>query len=65
MLYALYGLCACSVIADLVIHRHVSHPWEKLPEFYPLYAFVSILILIFAAKALRRLVMRPEDYYDR
>ena len=65
VLYALYAICAVAVIADFIIHRHVDHPWEALPAFYSLYAFVSIIILIFAAKALRKLVMRPENYYDR
>ena len=65
VLYLLYAVCAASLIADFIIHRHVDHPWEALPEFYPLYAFASIIVLIFAAKGLRKLVMRPEDYYDR
>ncbi len=64
VLYVLYAIAAVSLIGDFVIHRHVGHPWEALPEFYPLYAFVSIIVLIFSAKALRKLVMRPEDYYD-
>ncbi len=64
VLYVLYAIAAVSLIGDFVIHRHVGHPWEALPEFYPLYAFVAIIVLIFSAKALRKLVMRPEDYYD-
>jgi len=63
--YVLYAVCVISLIADFIFTRHAAHPWEKLPVFYPLYAFLSIIILIFAAKGLRKLVMRPEDYYDR
>jgi len=59
----LYGVCALLVLLDLFVHRHVEHPWEGLAAFYPLYGFVGIVILVLAAKGLRRLVMRPEDYY--
>lgn len=64
VLYALYLLCALSMVADFIVHRHVEHPWEELPTFYCLYAFAAIVVLIFASKALRFFVMRKEDYYD-
>jgi len=60
----LYAVCAVLVLLDLVVHRHAEHPWEHVVEFYPLYGFVGIVILVIAAKGLRRLAMRPEDYYD-
>jgi hypothetical protein len=61
---AFYALCALLVAADLVVHRHMVHPWERLPGFYALYGFVGIVVLVIVAKLLRRAVMRPEDYYD-
>jgi len=64
LLNALYVLCAVLVALDLVVHRHTEHPWEHLVAFYPLYGFAGIVILVLAAKGLRRVVMRPEDYYD-
>ena len=60
----LYAVCAVLVLLDLVVHRHTEHPWEGVVEFYPLYGFVGIVILVIAAKGLRRLVMRAEDFYD-
>lgn len=65
ILRTLYVLCAILVIVDFVIHRHVYHPWENLPAFYPIYGFVGIVVLVLVAKQLRRVVMRDEDYYDR
>ncbi|MDH5759925.1 MAG: hypothetical protein OEZ65_10075 [Gemmatimonadota bacterium] len=59
-----YVLCGVSVVLDFVIHRHETHPWEHLRAFYPLYGFVGIVALVLVAKVLRRVVMRPEDYYD-
>ena len=33
--------------------------------FYAVYGFVACVALVLAAKVLRRVVMRPEDYYDQ
>ena len=61
---ALYAACALSIVAELFISRHVDHPWEVLFGFYGVYGFVACTILVLAAKELRKLVMRKEDYYD-
>jgi hypothetical protein len=61
---ALYLVCAVLVVLDLVVHRHTEHPWEGFVEFYPLYGFLGIVVLVLASKGLRRMAMRPEDYYD-
>ena len=64
LLRVLYAICGVLVVLDLFVHRHTEHPWEGMVEFYPLYGFVGIVILVIAAKGLRRLVMRAEDFYD-
>ena len=61
---AFYGVCAVLVILELLIHRHEVHSWEGLFAFYPLYGFVGIVILVLLARLLRKVAMRPEDYYD-
>jgi hypothetical protein len=65
VLRILYVICVLLLAADLIIHRHVIHDWESLWGFYGLYGFVACVTLVLLAKQLRRLVMRPEDYYDR
>lgn len=55
--------CALLVVLDMVLHRHVDHAWESLFGFYALYGFVSCVFLVLLAKEMRKLVMRPEDYY--
>lgn len=60
----LYVACVILVLLDFVIHRHVYHAWERLWAFYPLYGFVGVWTLVVAAKQLRKIVMRPESYYD-
>lgn len=57
-------LCIILAILDLVIHRHSVHPWEHIFAFYPIYGFVSCVVLVLLAKELRKLVMRSESYYD-
>lgn len=63
LLRVFFGACALLFLADLVYARHIEHAWERLPGFHPLWGFVGVLVLVFAAKALRRVVMRPEGYY--
>lgn len=58
------AVCATFLLVDLLHHRHVIHPWESLLGFYGLFGFVGIVSLIMAAKLLRQLVARKEDYYD-
>ena len=59
-----YVCCVILVLLDFVIHRHNVHDWENLLAFYPLYGFVGIWILVLIAKQMRRVLMRPEDYYE-
>jgi hypothetical protein len=60
-------LFACIVLAglDMLVHRHVSHPWEGIVGFYALYGFVACVLLVLLAKEMRKLLMRDEDYYER
>ena len=60
-----YVCCVILVLLDFVIHRHNVHSWENLIAFYPIYGFVGIWILVLIAKQMRRVLMRPEDYYER
>jgi hypothetical protein len=64
VLRGLYAACGLSVLAELLIDRHAETWWEGLFGFYPLYGFLGILVLVLAAKELRRIVWRPEDHYD-
>ena len=64
LLTAFYVCCALLLIIDLFVHRHISHSWENLLGFYPLYGFVGCVILVFVATWLRTFLMRSEDYYQ-
>ncbi len=59
-----YACCVILVLLDFVIHRHNVHDWENLFAFYPLYGLVGVWLLVLIAKQMRRVLMRPEDYYE-
>lgn len=60
----LWGIGILLVLLDLVVHRHAEAEFDGVFGFYGLYGFVACTALVLAAKLLRRVVMRPEDYYD-
>ena len=60
----LFFVCAVLALADLFVHRHVSHALESLPGFYAFFGFVACVVLVLIAKEMRRVLMRDEDYYD-
>lgn len=64
-LWILYGASALALALELIVHRHVIHPWEGAPGFYPAYGFVGCVVLVLVAKWMRKVIIRPEDYYVR
>jgi hypothetical protein len=61
------GFYVCLIILvalDLVVHRHIYHPWESLFGFHAWYGFAACWILVVVAKQMRRVLMRSEDYYE-
>jgi len=62
---AVYLICAVLVVADVFVHKHGPFAIEHVFGFYAWYGFIACVGLVLAAKVLRRVLMRPEDYYDR
>mgnify|MGYP006205863133 FL=1 len=62
--WTLYLSCAILVFLDLSIHRHAEMGFDGNFGFYGAYGFFASVILVFAAKQMRKLLKRPEDYYD-
>jgi hypothetical protein len=57
-------LCVLLAIPDLVTHFHVHFRWEAWPLFDCVLGFASFWCIVIAGKHLRKLLWRPEDYYD-
>jgi hypothetical protein len=65
IIYGLYIVCAVVALIDLLPYKHHLHfRFEYWPFFFSLYGFVACVSLVLAAKQLRKVVMRDEDYYD-
>ena len=58
-----YALCAALVALEVLVHRHAEHSWEDAFAFYAVYGFVACVVLVLAAKQMRRVLMRRENYY--
>lgn len=58
----LFGLAW--VIPDFFLHKHEDVEFAARLGYYAVYGFVACVALVLAAKGLRRILMRPEDYYD-
>ncbi len=56
-------LCVLLVLADFVIHRHSYWSFESWYGFYAFAGFVAFTLIVLAAKQLRRVIQRPQDYY--
>jgi len=64
LIRALYACCFVLFAADLVVHRHIYHPWEEFIGFYAFYGCLACVVLVLLAREMRKVVMRDEDYYD-
>ena len=69
LLVVFFICCALLLLADLFVHRHPAFEHDELDleqafGFHGIYGFVACVVLVLLAKQLRKLVMRPEDYYD-
>ena len=65
LVYALYAACATLLLAELGIDKHAHFAFENLFGFYAAFGFGAYVVIVVAAKGLRHLIRRPEDYYER
>lgn len=61
----LWGLGIVLLLGDFVLHKHEDFAFAAWFGFYGFYGFFACVALVLAAKGLRRLLMRGEDYYER
>jgi hypothetical protein len=61
---ALCVVCVLLVAADFLYDKHGHFLWEGWPGFHGLFGFLGCVFLVLAAKQLRRILMRKEDFYD-
>lgn len=64
IVYAVVAICLLIEAADLLYHKHPHFAFETIFGFYGIFGFVSCVALVLAARVLRKVVMRDEEYYD-
>ncbi len=65
VVWSLYAVCGLFLAIDVLVPKHGPFPVEHTFGFYGLFGFIACVVLVLVAKQLRRVLMRPEDYYDR
>lgn len=65
LFYLLIVACLLTLVAELFVHKHGEFDWEHIPLFHAGYGFLVFLFIVFAGVMLRKIVKRPENYYDR
>ncbi len=61
----LCAICAGLFVADAFYTKHPHYQVESWFGFYAIYGFVVCVGLVLAAKVMRVVLMRDEEYYDR
>lgn len=64
IIIALCVVCALLLVAEFFYHKHAHFGVEELFGFYAFYGFIMCVLLVLAAKVMRVILMRDEDYYD-
>ncbi|HIA99123.1 MAG TPA: hypothetical protein EYO30_03915 [Gemmatimonadetes bacterium] len=67
--FAVYLICGALLVAEFLlfgVENAHPHPLEESMRFlvYPIYGFISFWLLVLIAKPMRKLLIRPEDYYE-
>lgn len=65
IVWGLYALCAFLFAVDAFVPKHGPFAIEYVLGFYALFGFIACVGLVLAARVLRLIIMRPEDYYDQ
>jgi hypothetical protein len=65
LVFGFYVVCGLLLVIDIFIPKHGPFAIEHVYGFYGIFGFVACVALVLIAKQLRRVLMRPEDYYDR
>ena len=55
---------AVLVVLEFIVHRQREIALEDLPLFPAVYAFFGCIFIVVGGIWLRKIAMRPEDYYD-
>ena len=62
--FSVWIACAVLLLLELLIDKHAETAAEHWFGFHGFFGLIACVGLVLAAKLLRRVISRPEDYYD-
>jgi hypothetical protein len=63
--WAVWAVCILLLLIDPLVHKHEAYGFAEWFGFFGFFGFFACVGLVLTAKALRRVLKRPEDYYER
>lgn len=63
--WGVWVFCALLFAVEPFVHKHGDFAFESWFGFHGWFGFVACVGLVLAAKLLRIVLKRPEDYYER
>lgn len=63
--WGVWVLCALLLAIEPLVHKHGEFAFENWFGFHGWYGLIACVALVLAAKALRVVLKRPEDFYER
>ncbi|MEK9723123.1 MAG: hypothetical protein VW405_06515 [Rhodospirillaceae bacterium] len=64
LLTGLIGFGVLLFLADAAYQKHAHFEAENIFGFYAIVGFLAFVGIVLSGKWLRKILMRPEDYYD-
>ena len=64
IVYTLYTICGLLFVADLLYRKHPHFDFDGWFGFFGIFGFIACVGLVLAAKQMRKVLMREQDYYD-
>lgn len=64
ILLSLYISCGGLFVADFFYHKHADLEFESWFGFHAIYGFGACVLLVLAAKVMRKVLARAENYYE-
>lgn len=63
--WSVWVICGLLLLVEPLVHKHGDFPFEDWFGFHGWYGLLACVALVLAARGLRVILKRPEDYYER
>ncbi len=64
IIWLLSLICVFLFVAEFYVHRHAEMGVDEYIGFYGAYGLIGSIFLVFLSHQIRKLLKRPEDFYD-